>query len=78
MEVKAITNKYCEELIDIANLRPILYKDRPVSFPLEKKSSYYATGSTMIFIKEEKIKEFKFDLMMVILTKLKMTFIIQE
>lgn len=60
-EVKAITNKYCEELIDIANLTPFFYKDRPNSFPLEKKTSCYASGSTMIFLKEEKFKEFKFE-----------------
>lgn len=60
-EVKAITSKYCDELLDQANFHLELYQNFPETFPLETKKEYYAAGSTMIFIKEEEFKNFKIE-----------------
>lgn len=58
-EVKAITSKYCDDLVDQANLNPSLYIDHPKTFPLETKQEFYARGSTMIYLKESEFKKFK-------------------
>lgn len=61
IEVKAITNSYCDALNTQFDLNPELYENNPKTFPLETNSDYYAVGSTMIYLKGSEFVNFKHD-----------------
>lgn len=60
-EVRAITEGYCDELYSQFDLNPVLYTNKPKAFPLETKNELFAKGSTMIYLKLDKFKEFKIE-----------------